>query len=349
MRENNPFRIIIISCYLHVRSPGPPQTGAPPPQSHSKSLQEMPGSITEVVRLVPAAMLGDAPGSSGTPCVLNHARLTEPCEVDTNIIPILPMGKLRPRALPIYPTVHSQKWQPGSVWLYKLCSGPYVVISPHGKAGRREGPASESPSGSGPLGRAAPLPQRQGWVTWTQGRSQTEPQRPGQAGPGKPVLLGGSSEGLQRVGGRERAIIMSCGQGVRKGPLHCAQTPAGAHPARWCLAWGPETFYVRGPSSQNCLALWAPQSLLPEKREQQEAERSHHPAGGHLSRGRPPTPALHVPPSSALSAEAAQQSRNTTFLSWTPGPASPEIQTPHGGGRAGQEAPSPATLADVCG
>ena len=97
MRENNAFRIIIINCFLHVRSPGPPRPGDPQPQGHGKSLQEMPGSVTKVVMLTAAAILGAAPGSSGALCLLNHVNLTGPCEVDTNIIPILSMGKLRPR------------------------------------------------------------------------------------------------------------------------------------------------------------------------------------------------------------------------------------------------------------
>jgi hypothetical protein len=57
---------------------------------------------------------------------------------------------------------------------------------------------SLSPSGFDPPGRGAPLLQHQGWVTLTQGHSQTEPQRLSQVGPDEPVLLGGFLEGLWR-------------------------------------------------------------------------------------------------------------------------------------------------------
>lgn len=135
----------------------------------------------------------------------------------------------------------------------------------------------------------------------------------------------------------ERAMIMSSGQEARKGPLHPAPPPSGAHPARWLrLAWGLGSLSEGGPSAQTCPALWALQSPLPAKRGQQRAEMSHHPSGGHLNRGRTP----HVLPSSAPSAKAAQQSRDTTFLSCSLGPTSLETSDTPMGEEGPVESPS---------
>lgn len=140
---------------------------------------------------------------------------------------------------------------------------------------------------------------------------------------------------MERIG--ETAMTISSCRGVKKGPLSLAQPPPGAHPARW--AWGPGPLSLGGPS-----ALWAPPTLLPTKRGEQTAEVTRHSSGRHLSRDRTP----YALPQACPSAQAAQQSRDTTFLSWSLGPTSLETSdTPTGGGRTGGEAPTLATPEDA--
>lgn len=110
--------------------------------------------------LTAAVIMCFVPGSLSTRRALYHGNLKRPYEVVTNIIPILPRGKLKPRGADLLETTQLDVATSHHLALE-------VLFSPrrgHGaSSARKEGEQdTESPSGPGPPGRGAPLPRHQG-------------------------------------------------------------------------------------------------------------------------------------------------------------------------------------------